>query len=155
MGCTFSLKMVGTKILVSRSWYEDPGALVPRSWYQDLGTKIQDPGIGLINFFLWAHKKVFFCGASRVHQVLSFRYIAMRHPTPLPTRLFPRSSDAAASTNYTDLDSGNATRSTRLFRKQSHCCLLAARIFLRMYVHGRAAKEWYQKPTSHPHPQTG
>ena len=32
MGFTFSLKMVGTKILVPRSWYQG-------SWYQDLGTK--------------------------------------------------------------------------------------------------------------------
>ena len=37
MGFTFSLKMVGTKILVPRSWYQDLGTkiLVPRS-----GTKI-------------------------------------------------------------------------------------------------------------------
>ena len=53
MGFTFSLKMVGTKILVPASWYQDLSIkiLVPRSWYQDLGTKIlvprswyQDPG---------------------------------------------------------------------------------------------------------------
>ena len=42
MGFTFSLKMVGTKILVPGSWYQDLGTriLVPGSWYQDLGTKI-------------------------------------------------------------------------------------------------------------------
>ena len=33
---------LGTKILVTRSWYQDHGTkiLVPRSWYQDSGTKI-------------------------------------------------------------------------------------------------------------------
>ena len=33
---------VPPKILVPRSWYQDPGTkiLVPRSWYQDLGAKI-------------------------------------------------------------------------------------------------------------------
>ena len=46
MGFTFSLKMVGTKILVPRSWYQDLGTriLVPRSWYPDLGTRILVPG---------------------------------------------------------------------------------------------------------------
>ena len=36
----------GTKILVPRSWYQDPGTkiLLPRSWYQDLGTRILVPG---------------------------------------------------------------------------------------------------------------
>ena len=45
MGFTCSLKMVGTKILVPRSWYQDLGTkiLVPRSWYQDLGTKLLVP----------------------------------------------------------------------------------------------------------------
>ena len=45
MGFTFSLKMVGTKILVPGPWYQDLGTkiLVPRSWYQDLGTKILVP----------------------------------------------------------------------------------------------------------------
>ena len=61
---TFSLKMVGTKILVPGSWYQDLGSwyqdlgtkiLVPRSWYQDLGTQIlvprswyQDPGTKIL-----------------------------------------------------------------------------------------------------------
>ena len=38
MGFTFSLKMVGTKILVPASWYQDLSTkiLVPISWYQDL-----------------------------------------------------------------------------------------------------------------------
>ena len=51
------------RFLVPRSWYQDLDTkiLVPRSWCQDLGTKIQNPGIGLIFFF---------CGASRVHQVI-------------------------------------------------------------------------------------
>ena len=51
MGSTFSLKMVGTKILVPGSWYQDLGTkiLVPRSWYQDLwgdqsGTLERPPG---------------------------------------------------------------------------------------------------------------
>ena len=39
MGFTFSLKMVGTRILVPGSWYQDLGT----SWYQDLGTKILVP----------------------------------------------------------------------------------------------------------------
>ena len=39
--------VVPPKVLVPRSWYQDP-------WYQDLGAD------GLI---------IFFCGASRVHQV--------------------------------------------------------------------------------------
>ena len=41
MGFTFSLKMVGTWILVPRSWYQDLGTkiLVPGSWYQDPGTR--------------------------------------------------------------------------------------------------------------------
>ena len=35
MGFTFSLKMVGAKILVPGSWYQDLGTkiLVPRSWH--------------------------------------------------------------------------------------------------------------------------
>ena len=46
MGFTFSLNMVGTKMLVPGSWYQDLGTkiLVPRSWYQDPGTKILVPG---------------------------------------------------------------------------------------------------------------
>ena len=45
MGFTFSLKMVGTKIFVPGSWYQDLGTkiLLPRSWYQDLATKIMVP----------------------------------------------------------------------------------------------------------------
>ena len=66
-------RLVPPKILVPRSWYQDPGTkiLVPRSWYQDPGTKIvvprswyQDLGGGR------AHKRLIFCGASRVHQEL-------------------------------------------------------------------------------------
>ena len=47
MGFTFSLKMVGARILVPGSWYQDLGTkiLVPRSWYQDPGTKILAPTI--------------------------------------------------------------------------------------------------------------
>ena len=46
MGFTFSLKMVGTKILVPASWYQDLSTkiLVPGTWYQVLGTKILVPG---------------------------------------------------------------------------------------------------------------
>ena len=35
MGFTFSIKMVGAKILVPGSWYQDLGTkiLVPRSWH--------------------------------------------------------------------------------------------------------------------------
>ena len=51
MGFTFSLKMVGTKILVPGSWYQDLGTknLVPGSWYQDLwgNRSLHDGGTAL------------------------------------------------------------------------------------------------------------
>ena len=55
MGFTFSIKMVGTWILVPRSWYQDLGTkilvpdpgtkiLVPGSWYQILVPRL-NPGM--------------------------------------------------------------------------------------------------------------